>query len=84
VKGCYNDPRTELTEADKETVAKFKLWLKRKEDMKTRPEGPLLMCAICGYECFWADQFECHEVSPDVWKWICWADIDGAGLYEGK
>lgn len=46
--------------------------------------GPLIVCAICGYQAINSDLFELHEMAPDVWKWICLSDVQGAGLYEGK
>lgn len=40
-------------------------------------EGPELQCEIttCNNESFFSGDFERHELSPDVWRWICWADL---------
>lgn len=51
------------------------LW--RKGALDVGLEGPKLQCEIttCENESFFSNDFERHELSPDIWRWICSADL---------
>jgi hypothetical protein len=50
LKGCYNDPRTKLTEGDKKAIEDFKQYLQEKKDKRDQC-GCHKKCTTLEHEC---------------------------------
>lgn len=72
----------------REAIRRLEREVKRADHIKWSHEvqGPWIQCQIEGCEVtgFTTAPFERHEMAPGIWFWICFGDVVGAGLYEGK
>lgn len=70
MKGCYNDPRTNLTDEDKKQVAVFMDWVASRHNRKAM-HGPMIKCNACETPYFSSLSIERRWNFADGWHWLC-------------